>query len=139
MSMTTVPQVIAATQDVMLTITGIRSAPDVPPEQAQGGVFAFCYPASGTYSIIAAPNEEEGLHTMHLMVATYYVNLRTDWAQVISLGDAVQRALFLAGNMAGLIVDPLNIRYTFGPLEWGGQQLFGWLFEFDARVTGALS
>jgi len=140
MTMNTLPTIIAAVQDYVSAVSGVRVAPDVPPEQtAGGGVFAFVYPANGTFSVIAAGGREQGLHTLHLMLGTPRAHMRSDWARVIEIGDTVARALLNAGTMSGQIIDVSDLRYTFGDLEWGGQQLFGWMFEIDVRLTGALS
>ena len=140
MTMNTVATIIAAVQDVVAAVTGIRTAPDIPPDQiAGGGVVALVYPASGRFRVIASPDREEGLHTLHLMLATPYANMRTDWARIIGLGDTVPRALLNAGTMTATIIQINECRYTFGQLEWGGQQMFGWMFEIDVLLTGALT
>jgi hypothetical protein len=140
MTMNTLPTIIAAVQDYVGAVSGVRMAPDVPTEQLPaGGVYAYVYPASGTFSVIAAGGREQGEHTLHLMLGTPRANMRTDWARVVALGDTVARALLVAGTMSGQIIDVQEVRYTFGDLEWGGQQLFGWMMELDVRLTGALS
>lgn len=140
MSMPTLPTLIAAVQDYVGVVTGIRTAPDAPPDQiAGGGVCALVYPASGAIRDLAAGGLLEGQHTLHLMLATPRVNLRSDWARVIALGDTVTRALLGANTMSGVLVMITECRYTFGDLEWGGQQLFGWLFELDTLLAGSAS
>jgi len=139
MTMNTLATIIAEVQDVIGIVTGIRTAPDIPPEQiAGGGVVALVYPATGRFSEIA-PGQEEGLHTLHLMLATPYANMRTDWARIIGLGDTVPRALLAAGTMTATIIQINELRYTFGNLEWGGQPMFGWMFEIDILLTGSVS
>lgn len=139
-TMPTLSQICAAVQDTVGTITGIRMAPDIPPEQFPGGgVVGMVYPATGTFNEITCGSRESGQHTLHLMVSTPREYLRSDWARVIGLGDTVPRALFTAGTLSSTVVQVLEIRYTFGGLEWGGQQLFGWLFEIDVLGVGGLS
>lgn len=140
MTMGTLAAVIAGIQDVVGAVSGITLAPDIPPEQLpSGGVYALLYPAAGTYRFTTADGQEDGQHTLHLMIATPRVNLRTDWARIIDIGDAVQLALLSSGTLSGAITQFDELRYTFGELEWGGQQLFGWRFELDVRLYGALS
>ena len=120
-------------QDIVGALAGIRIAPDVPTEQTTGGdVTAFCYPGTGTFELITV-GREQGTHTLHLYVITPRRNLRTDWARIIGLGDTVPRALLGDVTLAGTMCNRA-IRYTFGELEWGGQQEFGWLFELEFSV-----
>ena len=141
--MTTLPtlaQICAAVQDVVGGVSGIRMAPDIPLEQIPGGgVIGMVYPGSGTFKEITCGGRESGEHTLQLMVSTPREYLRTDWARVIALGDTIPRALFAAGTLTETVIHVLEIRYTFGGLEWGGQQLFGWLFEIDVLGVGGLT
>jgi len=138
-TMTTLVELCQAVQDVVGAISGIRVAPDVPPEQGAGsGVAAFCYPGTGQFELLTQ-GREQGTHTLHLIILTPRANLRTDWARVIGLGDTVARALLSDMTLSGKaqIIRPL--RYTYGQLQWGGQEEFGWLFEVDVIATGGLS
>ncbi len=139
MTVSTLAQIIAGVQDVVGVISGIRLAPDIPPEQlAGGGVFAVVYPAAGRFDEITT-GRLHGEHTLHVMVATPLRNLRTDWERVISYGTSVPAALLASGTLSGTVLQNTRLRYTFGPLEWGGQPLIGWLFEFDVESIGSLS
>lgn len=139
-TMPTLAQICAAVQDVVGTVSGIRMAPDIPPEQFPGGgVIGMVYPGTGTFQEITCGGRESGEHTLQLMVSTPREYLRKDWAKVIGLGDTIPRALFAAGTMTGTVIQVLEVRYTFGGLEWGGQQLFGWLFEIDVLGVGGLT
>lgn len=138
-TMPTLSQICAAVQDVAGAVSGIRSAPDTPPDQiAHGSVTAVVYPASGTFDEVSALRET-GEHTLHLMIATPRKHLRTDWDRVIALGDTVPRALFAAGTLSSTVLQVQSVRYTFGDIEWGGQQMFGWLFEVDVLGVGGLT
>lgn len=139
MTMPTLSQIIAAVQDVTGAVTGIRFAPDVPPEQSViNGVIAVCYPAAGMFREITS-GREQGEHTLHLLIATPARNLRTDWARIIGLGDTVPRALLAGGTLTATVLQTNEITYTFGPVEWGDQQLFGWIFNLDVLTIGGLS
>lgn len=139
MTMPTLSAIIAAVQDVTGAVTGIRFAPDVPPEQSViNGVMAVCYPAEGKFDEITS-GRERGEHTLHLLIATPWRNLRTDWARIIGLGDTIPRALLAAGTLTSTVLQSNEIRYTFGPVEWGDQQMFGWIFYLDVLTVGSLS
>jgi hypothetical protein len=140
MTLATLATIIAGIQDEVLTLSDIRLAPDVPPEQiAGGGVFAVVYPASGRFEQTTSDDRGQGEHTLHLMVATPQVNLRSDWARIIGFGTTVPNAILHGATLGGAILQSNQIRYTFGPLEWGGQQMFGWLFEIDVLTVGLIT
>lgn len=139
MTMPTLAAVLAAVQDVVGVVAGITLAPDIPPEQIpSGGVYGIVFPAAGTYTEISA-GRQMGEHTIHLLLVTPRKNLRTDWARIITIGDTVQRALLAGGTLSATLLQSNEIRYTFGEIEWGGQQLFGWRFEIDVQTHGSLA
>jgi hypothetical protein len=130
--------ICAAVQDIVATVTGIRFAPDTPSEQTTiSDVSGYCYPGTGRFTEITT-GRASGQHTLHLVILTPRRHLRTDFARIIALGDTVPRALLSAGTLAGTALQINEIRYTFGALEWGGQQEFGWLFELDTLSAGTL-
>jgi hypothetical protein len=139
MTMPTLVQICEGVQDIVGALAGIRIAPDVPTDQAVGGdVTAFCYPGIGTFELIAK-GREKGTHTLHLYVITPRRNLRTDWARIIALGDTIPRALLGDVTLGGTTLHIAQIRYTYGQLEWGGQQELGWLFELEVFGAGSLA
>ena len=139
MTQPTISEIVAALQDVVGAVTGIRSAPDIPPEQMAGaGVVAWVYPQQGTFREITS-GQEEGVHTLALLIGTPRTNLRTDWGRIIGLGDTVARAILNGGSLTSTVLQTNGLRYTFGDLDWGGQQLFGWMFEVEVLTSGSLT
>jgi hypothetical protein len=138
MTMPTLVAICAAVQDVVEDVTGIRFAPDVPPEQQAGGdVSAYCWPGTGT-TLEITDGQQEAHHTLHLYIITPQRNQRTDFARVIALGDTVPGALLKEKTLSGTVLQIDQIRYTFGQLEWGGGQNLGWMFEIDVLASGSL-
>jgi hypothetical protein len=128
MTLPTLVAICAAVQDVVGAVTGIRMAPDTPPEQsAISDVVGYCYPGTGAFTEITT-GRASGRHTLH----------RTDYARIIGLGDTVPRALLNAGTLAGTTLQINEVRYTLGEMQWGGQAEFGWLFELDTLSAGTL-
>ncbi len=139
MTMPTLVQICAAVQDVVGVATGIRFAPDVPPEQQAGSdVSAYCWPGTGR-TVEITKSEQEAHHTLHLYIITPQRNQRTDFARVIALGDTVPRALLNDTTLAGTVLQIDDIRYTFGKMEWSGGSDLGWLFEIDVLASGSLT
>ena len=139
MTLPTLVQICAGVQDIVGALTGIRIAPDVPADQSLGGdVTAFCYPSTGNFELITV-GRERGNHVLHLNVITPRRALRTDWARIIGLGDTIPRALLGDMTLGNTVIHINSIRYTFGTLEWGGQQEIGWQFEIDVFGVGSLA
>jgi len=139
MTLPSLVAICAAVQDVVGAVTGIRFAPDTPPEEnAISGVSGYCYPGTGSFTEITT-GRASGLHTLHLAILTPRRNLRTDYARIVALGDTVPRALLSAGTLAGAVIQTNSLRYTFGELQWGGGAEFGWLFEVDVLAIGTLA
>lgn len=139
MTLPTLVAICQAVQDVVGAVTGVRMAPDVPPEQGAGSdVSGYCYPGTGRFDQVTA-GRGRGQHTLHLIILTPRRNLRTDYARIVGYGDTVPRALLGQHTLAGTVLNIDEIRYTFGALEWGGQQEFGWLFELDVLAVGGLT
>lgn len=139
MTMPTLAQICAGVQDIVGALSGIRIAPDVPTEQTlSSDVTAFCYPNTGSFELITV-GRERGDHVLHLYIITPRRNLRTDWARILGLGDTIPRALLGDMTLGGTTIHINSIRYTFGTLEWGGQQEFGWQFELDVSSVGSLT
>lgn len=138
MSLTTLDTIVAAVQDLVGALEGVRMAPDIPPEQIAGGsVWAAVYPANGTITGISA-GRQQGEHTLHIMVATAERNLRSDWARIISYGTTVPNAILGSSTLGGAVLQANTLRYSFGQIEWGGQQMIGWTFEADILTTGSI-
>lgn len=138
MTLPSLVAICAAVQDVVGAVTGVRFAPDTPPEQsAISDVVGYCYPGTGSFTEITA-GRAAGRHTLHLVILTPRRHLRTDYARIIGLGDTVPRALLSAGTMSGVVLQIDAIRYTFGQQEWGGQSEIGWMFELDTLSAGTL-
>lgn len=131
--MTTVLGAVQAIQDVAITVTGIKQAPDYPPEQINEFPFALCYPGSGSFGDGPA-GSRLGLHTIILEIHTARGQLPYAVAAVIGYGDAVTAAL-LSDRTLARAVDCINgpITYTFGPLGWGGQDTIGWRFSIPVK------
>lgn len=130
--------VVTAIQTVVGAVTGVRDAPTTPPDGWPGGVTALCTPAIGSSEETTAGRMRDD-ETLHLLVATARVNVRTDWDALLPLGLAVPAALLVDQTLSGVILHDRQIRRSFGEFEWAGQQLMGWRFEIDVVRTDALS
>lgn len=135
--MTTVAGLCEIVKGIGVATAGVTPSPTRSPREQvpSGGVFIECYPVRGEFAEVTR-GRLKGEHTLHLMAATPLKHMRTDWERVIGLGDTLSAAL-LAADLPDVLTQ--TVRYTCGELEFGGQELFGWLFEIDVTTRGALS
>lgn len=129
-----VANAVAAVQDVMGAIPGIRKAPDTPPDQINMYPFSIAYPTNGEWRR-TRPGTREGVQTI---VVELHVTSRTDLAKDVALSlpyvDSVCQALLANLTMDGTIFDLNNISYVFGPLAWGGINTIGFRFTLRANM-----
>ncbi len=136
--MSTPQDVCEAIQDVVGAVSGVRVAPDAPPEQsAIGGVAAYVYPRTVRY-VESTDGVAEGQYTLHLAVITPRRHLRTDYARINEIGHTIAMALLNSRTLSGTVLQIAELRGEFGALEWGGQAGEGWLFEIDVLASGTI-
>lgn len=125
-------QVIQAVMDIVGAVTGIREAPDYPPEQLSDFPFAVAFPGEGTHSF-GVPGERLFLGNVILEVHVSRASLPLAVENVIGFGDTIPNALMnftAAGNLPlnGTCDTFENVTQTFGELNWGDTQTLGYRF-----------
>ena len=130
---------IDAIQDLMLTISAIREAPDEPPDTINVYPFAVCFASSGAWTPQSAA-WKKGLHTITLQVHWARKDLARDVTKAMALVETIPNLLCNNPTLAGTvdtIVYPLT--YTFGALSWGGVDTIGFDFKIPVKIQSALS
>lgn len=135
MSMADITAKIAAKA---LSIPGIKSAPNIPPEQPGAFPFVAIYPAEGNMDV--RPHGE-----FVLVTHTIFVEFHFTRAMIL---DAIARAYaiyptviqFIAGDptLAVATIVLKGLRYKFGRLEWNTIETIGYRFEIDYSEKIAL-
>ena len=127
---------IAAVQDVMLTLPGIRYAPDNPVDMAaQAEAVAICMAGTGLV------NYSDGLTiynpiTLRLWVTVAHKDTTRNDAAVIGYGDTVPGALWSTIDLDGTVDSIEAVRIAgYGPWTVNGMARYGWAFEIDVRIT----
>lgn len=130
--MGTLHDAITKIQGLVGAVSGIRSAPVNAPESANVFPFAVCYPESGTWEI--AGTWKKGLHTVVLEVHVQRRELPRDVSAALQYGETIVNTLFKNPALAGVVDTIKNpIVYSFGYLEWAGQQTLGWQFRIKFK------
>lgn len=117
-------------QDVTGAVTGIRKAPDDPPESFNAFPVAVCHPRAGLYRV---DSMRTGLHDLALWILVARKDLPRDVSTSLPYGDSISQAILDAYTDGELDeIDAMGlIRYTFGEVEWGGLKCIGWSFTIE--------
>jgi hypothetical protein len=129
----TLSNAISDLQDKALAL-GVKAAPKTIPEGMSVFPFAVSYPRTGSGQVASAGFG----HQFHTIWTEIHFN-RT------LLGAAIDEAMpYIESLFSAIIGDPTlsstvssvtAVRYTFGRLEWAGEQTIGVRFEVDVKVS----
>jgi hypothetical protein len=134
--MATLQEAISQIQAEVKGISGIREAPETPPESINQFPFAICFARTGEYRIGPA-QVMTGLHTIVLELHVARKDLTRDvptamkYAKSIPL--TIMEALF-EGTLTAISTLE-RIRYEFGPLNWGATETIGFRFYIEGVKT----
>ena len=131
---------IEAIQDVCLAVSGVRAAPDYPPESANAFPFVACYPVSGSF--VGGPmGAMKALHGIAVEVHVARRDLPNDVQTIIGYGETIAAALLNAPTLAST-VDTIRadegISYTFGGMQWGDTQTIGYRLVVPVKIITTL-
>ena len=122
--------VVEFQQTVRKKVSGIKTAPDYPPEKASDFPFLVTYPGDG---LLNWDTTEQfiGLHTIVVEFHIARKDLPFDVQSALVFAESIPNALY-AGFKDDSISTPQTfgaISYTFGALSWAGQDTVGFRWE----------
>lgn len=122
-------------QQLLSTITGLRSAPDYPPDKPGTFPFLVVFPASGTFAPVTFDGPE-GAHTVIIQIHVARKDLARDLKDAIPYVEKIAKKLLYQdhSNLNSTVDDIGELRYTFGDLEWGGVPTLGYSCELDIMM-----
>ena len=123
----TIEAAIGAIQAIVGAVSGIKGAPDYPPESLGVYPMAVCYPGDGDVEIKVA-GEMQGLHNIVLEVHAARKNLKTDVDALIGFGDTIPAALLADTTLDGAVDTFGGMSYRFGGMSYNGMDTIGWRF-----------
>ena len=127
--MTTLATVLSTLQTAMAGLTGIKYAPDYPPEQASDFPFVVTYP--DTYrGVVNTPQDFRMLYDIRVELHIARKDLYEDVRKLLDYPEIGANALFDA-----LITNSLaheGIEGEFGALNWGGVDTIGFVWTVKA-------
>ena len=130
----------AYVQSLAADITGIRDAPDYPPEQLNVFPVSVCYPASGEFRSGPA-GLMKAIHNLVVEIHIARKDLQRDVENVLPYGESLAAAI-LADPTLGSTVDTVQadvgLTYTFGAMAWGRQATVGWRITIPIKIPSVL-
>jgi hypothetical protein len=124
----TIQDVVNSIQTTVDAITGIRSAPNYPPNQLTGMVLtAVTYPASGTIRALSAGWMQE-LHTVNIDLILPAKDLTRDMIILNPFLRSVPNAIIKAPTFGGNASTFDSLSYSYILVEDGGIQYRGYRF-----------
>jgi hypothetical protein len=130
--MATLDDAITKAMSYIAVMSGIKQAPDRPPEQAGAFPFAVGFPGDGDW-IEAPAGNKQGLHNVIIELHVARKELPFDYALAIPYIDSIPNTLFsnLSDKWDGVISTFSGISYRWGEMSWGGGQTLG--IQFTIR------
>lgn len=114
----TIVAVVAAIQDLMLGVTGIRVAPDYAPDNLHIWPASVVFPDNGTIDS-GPPGIMKGLHNIIIEIHIPKKDLQKDLEKAIPFIESVPMALLGDPTLGDTVSTFGLITYVFGPMTWG--------------------
>lgn len=132
---TTLPQVVAGVQDLILTVPGVRLAPDSLPNTVQVFPAVMVYPVSGTVEANAAGFATE----LHVIGVDLLVDA-SDWAKSYATGTGllatILRKIEENPTLSGTVQTYGGLSYTWaGQIDLSGIPALRWAIQItDVKI-----
>lgn len=123
-------------QKLMRDVEGMREAPNKPPGKIGLYPFATCYPAQGVVSLGEPQGYAAGRHALALELHVARKNLPNDMELILPFVERVIAKFRDDPTLGGTVTTVVgDLTYTFGPLNWFGQETLGWQFLVTVKIV----
>jgi hypothetical protein len=129
----TIEAAIQDLQDKLLSLSGMKSAPDSPPEGAGAFPFAVTYERTGTLTLNSYGWSTD-IVTLWCEIHVSRAILPRAVEQAMSFRDPLLKLIIADPTLGDTVSTVLELRRVFGRLEWGGIETVGYRFEIDIKV-----
>lgn len=131
---------IADIQAKVLTLSGIKEAPNYAPEAMNQFPFSVSYATSGTWAIPSG-GWKKGLHTIITEIHIARGILPKAIETAMPYCESFPNKIFSDPKLSNTVDTVNEIRYTFGFLSWAGEKEvhIGWKFEIDLKMQSAIT
>ena len=122
---TEIGAIIEAVQDLVGAVTGIRSAPYDPPDQAADFPIAIAYPAKGHYTMANGFDIKDSLHNIVIELHYPRVDSARTVAKLKPYVRLIPQAVAASADIAALCEGFEGIDYEMIPMMYGETKTFG--------------
>ena len=139
--MATLQAAITQIQALTEAVSGVRAAPDEPPDQISHFPFVACFPESGYYTPGAPAGMMQGLHNIVVEVHVQRQDMMRGYRESMRFAKSIPNAVLnaLGGASLNTISTIGGVRYTYGVLDWGlgdnATQTMGFRFVLEDVKT----
>ena len=131
--MSTQEDAILEVVSIVSQVSGIKSAPNYPPEQINGDMFPFAvaYPGNGTHivgTLVNNTGERKFLGEIVIEIHVARLDLPSAVQASIGFGDSIPNILLKNPTLNGTISTFTSITQTFGELDWDSTKTLGYRF-----------
>lgn len=134
--MATLQAAIDQIQSAVGGISGIRKAPDEPPDKLSQFPIAVAYASEGVYGMGPA-GSMTGVHTIVVELHVARKGMPRTVQQSMVYGKSIPNAIYdalMEGNLSAISTLG-TIRYEYGTLGWGDLATFGFRFFVEGVKT----
>lgn len=128
--MATVLSAVKGLAAIVRAVSGVRAAPDYPPDQMSEYPFAVTMARAGRFDFGVA-GESKGLHDLVVQLHIARKDLPVDVQAAMGYSDSVPLAIMGDVTLGGNVSTFQRISYEFGEMEYAGVQTVGfrWVIE----------
>ncbi len=122
-------------QSTIGAITGVKAAPDNPPDVPSGQwPFSIAFPRTGEFQ--GGGNAQVvGLHTIVVQLHYHRQDLSRSYETIIPYLETVIEAILADVTLGGTVTTIRDsITYTFGAMTYAGIDTIGWQFEVPVKI-----
>mgnify|MGYP006971728128 CR=1 FL=1 len=129
--MATLQSAIEAIQDKVLTVAGVKNAPD-SPSGVTGGSYPFVLTVSdGGVWEFGVAGEKLGLHNIRVEMHFPVKGLSWTVSKVMAYSDSIPNVLMKDPTLGGTVSTYGRIVYEFGPLGYMGIDTIGFAWTLE--------
>ncbi len=129
--MSTLQDAIVGLQATVLSVSGIRFAPEYPPDGVLVYPTSIAYASSGTWTVLTRGGVK-ALHTLVVDILFDPVDTPRAVKVAMALSESVPKAILADLTLGGHVETFGAIAYEFRPMpEWGDPPPLGWRLRLE--------
>ena len=128
-------------QAKMREVSGVKNAPNEPPETTDNFPFVATFPGTGEVGAVAH-GDKRGLHNVNIELHVTRKDLPLDMRKAVPFVDLITDKLLSERQAAEFTeFDTFgSISYEFAPMAWGNVETLGYRFTInELKIRGTIT